>query len=90
MGRDIGRCTDLVLASTYKSCIKSPSFTITANNPNKATRLLANDGNQLLILILVSGEDDSCSCSITDLADVGSIPSNEETMVLRLGTDLGS
>lgn len=50
--------------------------------------LLADDGNELLVLVLVSGEDDACSCGIADLADIGSVTPNEEAVVLLLGPNL--
>ena len=50
--------------------------------------LLSNDGDELLVLILVCGEDDARSSGVTDLADVCTITPNEEAVVLLLGTHL--
>lgn len=54
-------------------------------------RLLgANHSDELLVLVLSSGEDDPGASAIADLADVSTAFSNQELVVLGLGTQLGS
>ena len=50
--------------------------------------LLANDGDKLLVFILISGEDDPCTRGIPDLTDVCTAAPNQEAVVLLLGTYL--
>ena len=48
--------------------------------------LLAYDGNKLLVRILGGGEDDTRACLLPNFTNVGATASNEELMVLGLGT----